>query len=120
MKTLRVYDPPMCCSTGVCGPNVNSELVSFAGTLNGLKKVGVDVERFNLSQQPDAFILNSFVKDILVKKGQGALPIIFLNDEVIFEGRYPSRNELLDMVKPDSEIKESKCCDGDSKCCSRN
>lgn len=120
MKTLKIYDPLMCCSTGVCGPNVNSELVSFAGTVNGLKKVGIDVQRFNLSQLPEAFVMNPKVQKILKEKGQGGLPIIFFNDEVIFEGRYPSRQELLDIVKPESDSSENCGCEGKSKCCSRN
>lgn len=117
MKTLKIYDPPMCCSTGVCGPNVNSELVSFAGTVNGLKKVGIDVQRFNLSQQPEAFVMNPEVQKFLKEKGQQGLPIIFFNDKVIFESRYPSRQELLDIVKPDSFSSETSCCCKGGKCC---
>ena len=53
--TIRVFDPAMCCSTGVCGPSVDPELARFAADLDWLKKQGVTVERFNLSQQPAAF-----------------------------------------------------------------
>ena len=30
MTHLQVFDPPMCCSTGVCGPQVDPELPRFA------------------------------------------------------------------------------------------
>jgi len=49
---IKVYDPPMCCSSGVCGPNVNSALVEFSGALKSLVEHGIGVERWNLSQQP--------------------------------------------------------------------
>ena len=55
MVVLQVFDPPMCCSTGVCGPKVNPALPRFAADLNWLKSQGVHVERFNLAQNPDAF-----------------------------------------------------------------
>ncbi|MDH3390414.1 MAG: arsenic metallochaperone ArsD family protein, partial [Desulfobulbaceae bacterium] len=33
MSGIEIYDPPMCCPTGVCGPNVDPELVQFAADL---------------------------------------------------------------------------------------
>ena len=54
MTAVRVFDPAMCCSTGICGPSVDPELVRFAADLDWLKSQGVSVERFNLSQQPAA------------------------------------------------------------------
>jgi hypothetical protein len=35
--TLCVFDPAMCCSTGVCGPSVDPELARFAADLDWLK-----------------------------------------------------------------------------------
>src|SRR5690606_31175046 len=55
MTAVRVFDPAMCCSTGICGPSVDAELVRFAADLDWLKTQGISVERFNLSQQPAAF-----------------------------------------------------------------
>ena len=51
MKTLAIYDPPMCCSTGLCGNDIDPALVSFAALLTQLSQKGVKVERFNLEQQ---------------------------------------------------------------------
>jgi len=56
MQKIQVFDPPMCCSTGVCGLEVDPALVRFAADLEWLKESGVDVERFNLSQEPAAFV----------------------------------------------------------------
>ena len=69
MKQIHVYDPPMCCSTGVCGPNVDPALPVFAGMLQQLKNKGIAVERYNLAQQPIAFVQNPAVKEVLDKEG---------------------------------------------------
>ena len=58
MTKLAVYDPPMCCSTGVCGPAVDPVLPRVAADLDWLKRQGVQVERYNLAQQPQAFASN--------------------------------------------------------------
>lgn len=57
-KTLSIYDPAMCCSTGVCGVEVDPRLPRFAADLAWLQGLGVRVERFNLAQDPRAFALS--------------------------------------------------------------
>ena len=94
MVVLRVFDPPMCCSTGVCGPTVNPVLARFTADLNWLKSQGVQVERFNLVQQPDAFAKDSVVEQMLTKDGAECLPLILVDDRVVSQGAYPSREEL--------------------------
>ncbi|HEX2855298.1 MAG TPA: arsenic metallochaperone ArsD family protein [Opitutaceae bacterium] len=65
MKTIQIYDPPMCCSTGICGTDINPDLVSFGAMLAQLGTRGVKVDRFNLGQQPMAFAENTGVKSAL-------------------------------------------------------
>ena len=62
MKTIQVFDPGLCCSTGVCGVNVEQNLVSFSADVDWAKKSGIQIERFNLAQQPLAFAENVTVK----------------------------------------------------------
>ena len=88
MKTIQVYDPPMCCSTGLCGNDIDPALVSFAALLTQLSQKGVKVERYNLGQQPMAFVQNPTVKALLDKEGVAALPLILLDGEVHLKGRY--------------------------------
>ena len=91
---IQVYDPAMCCSTGVCGPDVDPVLVRFAADLKWLQEQGVQVERFNLSQSPMAFVENQLVKQALTDKGEAALPLVLNNGRVSSMGRYPERQEL--------------------------
>ena len=93
MKTITVYDPPMCCSTGVCGPDVDPELVQFAALLSQLEQRGIAIERHNLAQNPIAFVQNPKVKALLEQKGTEALPVMFWDGEIQLLGRYPTAEE---------------------------
>ena len=93
IKSIQVYDPPMCCSTGICGPSVDPDLVNFAGLLAQLKKFGIVIERYNLAQQPLAYAQNARGKQLLEENGEKALPLIFRDGELLLQGRYPTREE---------------------------
>ena len=91
--TIRVFDPAMCCSTGVCGPSVEPDLARFAADVDWLQKQGVTVERFNLSQQPAAFAETPAVKEAL-GRGTAVLPLVLVGDRIAVEAAYPSRETL--------------------------
>ena len=94
MKTILVFDPVLCCSTGVCGVNVDQQLVTFAADVEWAKQSGARIERFNLAQQPTAFVEHSVVKGFLERSGHEGLPLILVDGEIALTGRYPSRDEL--------------------------
>ena len=94
MKKLSVFDPAMCCSTGVCGPDPDQALIDFASDFDWLKAHGVPAERWNLANQPMAFVLNHKASAFLRAKGSDALPLILVDNEERLSGRYPSRSEL--------------------------
>ncbi len=94
MTTVQVFDPAMCCSTGVCGPSVDPQLTRFAADLDWLKAQGVSVERFNLAQQPAAFAQDAAVRAALETKGDAGLPLVKVNGRTQCSGAYPSRAEL--------------------------
>ncbi len=94
MKTLQIFDPAMCCNTGVCGVDADQQLVSFAADIDWAKKQGAQIERFNLAQQPMAFAENAVVRSFLERSGQEGLPLILLDGEIALTNRYPRRAEL--------------------------
>lgn len=98
MKKLQVFDPALCCSTGVCGVDVDQALVGFAADVDWAKQSGAQIERFNLAQQPMAFAENAVVKRFLETSGQEGLPLIMLDGEVVLSGRYPNRDELAEWL----------------------
>lgn len=92
--SLEVFDPPLCCASGVCGPTVDPELARFSADVDWLTQQGVAVDRFNLAQQPQAFVANPKVAAILRETGDVALPLVIWQGQVIATGRYPSREIL--------------------------
>jgi hypothetical protein len=115
-RRLEVFDPPMCCSTGVCGPSLDPALVQFAADFLWIAGQGVRVERYNLAQQPQAYAANATVKAALRQDGNGCLPLVLLDGAVVSKGRYPSRQELarltgVELDGPDLRpIRSSRCC----------
>ncbi|MDZ7582947.1 MAG: arsenite efflux transporter metallochaperone ArsD [Deltaproteobacteria bacterium] len=123
---LKIYDPAMCCSSGVCGPSVDPALAQFAGALKFVSsQPGIRIERYNLGQEPQAFVENAQVKSMLGNGGEKRLPFIFINDQLWLQGRYPSREELLDALKikdkpalfPIAATPESGPCCAEGGCC---
>lgn len=91
---LEVFDPPMCCATGICGNNVDPKLVTFASDLEWLKKQGIEVIRHGLSFTPAEFVKNEDVKTTLQKEGNDSLPIVVADNQLVYKGIYPSREQL--------------------------
>ena len=124
MKTVQVYDKPMCCSTGICGPDVDPVLPQFAADLDWLKKQGHHVERYNLAQQPQAFIANKMIQQLLGAEGTDSLPVIVVDGEIVCRTAYPTRNELLALVEGSQTTPQALpvaqpsggCC-GTTGCC---
>jgi len=98
MSAVTVYDPATCSSTGVCGPEADPLLVQFAGDLAWLKRQGVEVERINLSQEPERFLGNPAIRALLETGGDRDLPAIVVGGEVKSHGRFPSRDELASLA----------------------
>jgi len=116
-KTLSVYDPAMCCSTGICGSDVDPQLARFSSDLEWLRAQGVKVERFNLAQEPGAFADDTSVKGVLENKGEAGLPLIKVGDTIVSSGTYPSRDELAawtnqDVAAPTMKKKKKKNGEG--------
>jgi len=101
MPKLTVYDPSMCCSTGVCGPSVDPALVQFAQDLEHLRRRGVEIERFNLARETWAFAQNPVVRGTLGRKGTECLPLILVDGEIVCEAKYPSLDELTGLLRLD-------------------
>jgi arsenite methyltransferase len=118
MAKLTVYDPPMCCSTGVCGPSVDPTLPRVTADLAWLKRQGVEVERYNLAQQPQAFVANPKVNAALHEHGNDCLPLILVDGEVVSRGVYPDRSGLANLAGLAPVVESEPAGDELSSCCS--
>ena len=126
MTHIEVFDPPMCCSSGVCGPSVDPALAAFAADVAWLTAQGVTVARHNLSQDPQPFVSNTRVLDRMQREGNSCLPIVLVNGEELGHGAYPRREELAraaglvagaSQTKPRIRLSTDKCCTPGSGCC---
>ncbi|BCS51902.1 arsenite efflux transporter metallochaperone ArsD [Geobacter sp. SVR] len=93
---IEIYDPAMCCSTGVCGPSVDSELVRIQETLRQIQKQAPEVQvvRSGLTSDPQAFVANSVVAELLKSEGPECLPLTFVDGELASKGKYPGNEQL--------------------------
>lgn len=94
MSAIQIFDPALCCSTGVCGVEVDQALVDFSADVDWALGQGAKIERFNLAQQPMAFAEHAAVKAALEQNGNDALPLVLVDGAVALSGRYPKRDEL--------------------------
>ncbi len=114
MKKVEIFDPALCCPTGVCGPSVDPELTRVATAIFLLGKKGLDIARYNLGTEPGVFVENKEVNKALHETGPDSLPITLVEGKVVKIGSYPSNEELADWfgvnpeelrVKPKAGVK---------------
>ena len=122
---IEIYDPALCCSTGVCGPSVDPELVRIQEALRKIQKQAptVEVARYGLSSAPQAFVDNAFVAELLKSEGPPSLPLVIVNGSVISKGCYPGNEQLRLLLKNNgfvvtlaAEKKKSGCGCGPGCC----
>jgi len=123
MGKLQVFDPALCCSSGVCGTELDQALVDFSADVDWLKQSGGQIERFNLAQQPMAFAENALAKAFLERSGAEGLPLVLVDGEIVLAGRYPTRRELArfagvsgSLGEADATAEKSQGCCSGSKC----
>ena len=95
---IRVFEPALCCNTGVCGPDVDQALVTFTADLDHVRGLGVDIERHNLANDPAAFAAQPAVRDFLKVAGSAGLPLTLVDGVTVATGSYPSRGRLLQLA----------------------
>ncbi|TNH85212.1 MULTISPECIES: arsenite efflux transporter metallochaperone ArsD [Aeromonas] len=123
MSVIQIFDPALCCASGVCGTEVEQRLVNFAADVAWAKGQGVAIERFNLAQQPMVFAETPAVSAFLMHAGEAGLPLVLVDGQVVLTGRYPGRSELAryaGLPAPQAVIKgiaKSGGCCGNSGCC---
>lgn len=93
---IEIYDPALCCSTGICGPSVDQELLRIQDVVRQVGKQApeVQVTRYGLATEPQAFVDNGQVAELLKNEGPEVLPLVFVDGTLLCKGRYPANGEL--------------------------
>jgi hypothetical protein len=109
MKTVKIFDPALCCPTGLCGVNIDPELMRIAVVVETLKRKGIVIERFNLRDHPQVYVTNKTVNDFLMKDGAEKLPITTVDGEITVTGVYPGNAQIaewLDVSEDELTVKK--------------
>lgn len=94
MKDIDVFGPAMCCSSGVCGSDVDQDLVDFNGALNYARKEGIHIRRHNLATDPSDFAESDTIRKFLQISGSEGLPAIVVDDTIVLSCSYPTLSQL--------------------------
>jgi len=94
MKKIEIFDPAMCCSTGLCGPNINPDLMRFAAAVEILKRKGIEIDRHNLRDVPQLYVDNVIVNKFLQENGAESLPLILVDGKIEVSKVYPTNKQL--------------------------
>ncbi len=96
---VRVFEPALCCNTGVCGPDMAADsddsLVVFTADMAFVKSQNGDIERHNMANDPMAFVTSETAKAFLEVAGSDGLPLTTVDGVTVMTGKYPTREQLL-------------------------
>jgi glutaredoxin len=102
MKEIKIYDPALCCPTGLCGVNIDPELMRIAVVVETLKRKGISIERFNLRDHPQVYVANKVINDFLMKEGAEKLPVTTVDGKVEITGAYPTNAQIAEWLGIDN------------------
>ena len=97
-KEIKIYDPALCCPTGLCGVNIDPELMRIAVVVETLKKKGIIIERFNLRDNPQVYVTNKVINDFLMNEGAEKLPVTTLDGKVEIIAAYPANAQIAEWL----------------------
>lgn len=129
MSKIEVFEPALCCATGVCGEDIDQQLVIFSADMDFIGSQGGDIARYNLASEPQAFADNAAAKAFLHLSGSAGLPLVLVDGVTAMTGRYPVRAQLATWAGLDvpagaglgiteATASAGGCCGGDaSSCC---
>ena len=124
MKEMQIFEPALCCETGVCGASVDPELLRITTVHDRLKKNGIIIKRFNLYRSPMDFVTNQTINTFINQKGVDALPCVIVDGKIVIEGRYPTNEEIMVLAEipvekllPEQKKSAGCCCGNNGGCC---
>ncbi len=91
---VALFDPPMCCPTGLCGPALDQTLLDVNEMIMALQEQGLRVERYQMTSHPQKFMSNDDVMRLVREKQMAALPITLVHDQIVKVGDYPKLDEI--------------------------
>jgi hypothetical protein len=94
---LIIYEGAMCCSTGICGPEPDQNLIVFSETMKRLQNEygeRLTVMRASLTFNSLVFMAHPEIARLVKENGPGVLPITTVNGEIVAGQKYLKYEEL--------------------------
>ncbi len=98
MKEIKIYDPALCCPTGLCGVNIDPELMRIAVVVETLKKKGIIIKRFNLRDNPQVYVTTKVINEALMNETADILPIVTVDGEIVIKKGYPTNKQIAEWL----------------------
>src|SRR5699024_3173227 len=115
MLNIEIYEEAMCCSTGVCGPEPDETLIKTNQINEYLKQNQIEVQRYNMSNNPDEFIKNKKSNSLNQEKDNEVLPNTFKESNIAKKSTYITQEEADEIITV-NQMRNGGCCDGDGCC----
>ncbi len=87
---VEIFDPPLCCPTGMCGPTIDPVLLDVNEMIVTLQSEGIPVARYQMATHAQAFVNNKEVFRLIREKQLAALPITVVRGQILQVGAYPT------------------------------
>jgi hypothetical protein len=95
-KELTIFEGPLCCPTGVCGPTTDKDMIELNETLRRLNEEykGLKITRASMSFNVALFMQTPLIRDLVKEKGVGILPVTVIDGNIVMKQGYPKFTEL--------------------------
>lgn len=119
MNNIEIFEPAMCCESGLCGVNIDPELMRVATAINTLKKKGASISRYNFTSSPRMFVMNKVINKYVNENGTKSLPVIMVNGEIVKIEKYPTNEEFENWcgIKIEDNNNNDSACSCSDGCC---
>ena len=91
---VEIFDPPLGCPTGLCGPVLDTTLVDLGEAINALQADGRTVIRHMMTADPQAFMRNGEVYQLIRERQLAVLPITVVRGRIVKTDAYASLDEM--------------------------
>jgi hypothetical protein len=101
-QELIIYEGAMCCSTGVCGPEPDRELMEFNETLKRLTSEyngNLKIMRASLVFNSLLFFANTEIARLVKENGPAILPITTVNGTIVARQKYMTYEQIKEILE---------------------
>lgn len=99
-RELTIFEGPICCPTGICGPATDPVMIELNETLRKLGENYRDLKitRASMSFDVALFMQTPLIRDLVRKNGVGILPVTLIDGHIVKQQEYPKYAEIVRLL----------------------